>query len=288
MVSCCSLCIHHRKIRNRRERRRDTVRASPVSIGFKDYFSEIAADYARYRPTYPDSLFDHLASLCLSRDLVWDCAAGSGQASVPLAARFRYVLASDMSHSQLSRSPRVENVCYHLAQAEVAAIRSGSVDLVAVAQALHWFPSREFFTEVLRVLKPEGIFAAWCYTLMTVDAQVDLVIHQFYYEIVGSYWPLRRRLVEGAYRSLEFPLAKLEAPEFHMEVEWSLDELLGYLGTWSAVRSYRKERSHDPRGLISAPLAEAWQPPGARKKIRWPLHALLGRGVSTRKGRDSS
>jgi SAM-dependent methyltransferase len=249
-----------------------------LSLSFQDHFSDIAGDYARYRPTYPDTLFDYLACLCLDRGLAWDCGAGSGQASVALASRFRHVLASDMSHSQISRAPRRDNVCYHLAQAEIAAIPSGAVHLVTVAQALHWFPHREFFAEVRRVLKPDGIFAAWCYTLMAVDAQVDPIIHQFYYDIVGRYWPLRRGLVENAYRSLEFPLVRMETPEFTMEVEWSPDELLGYMGTWSAVRNYRKTQDADPRELISGQLAEAWEPTGERKKIRWPLHVLLGRG----------
>jgi ubiquinone/menaquinone biosynthesis C-methylase UbiE len=248
-----------------------------LSTGFQDHFSEVAGDYARYRPTYPDSLFDHLEFLCPDTSLAWDCGAGSGQASVALASRFRHVLASDMSHSQISRAPQIDNVCYHLAQAEVAAIPSVAVDLVTVAQALHWFPHREFFAEVRRVLKPDGIFAAWCYTLMSVDAPVDPIIHQFYYDIVGPYWPLRRGLVEDAYRSLEVPFVKVESPEFYMEAEWSLQELVGYLGTWSAVRSYRKTQNADPRHLIAKQLADAWKPEGERKKIRWPLHVLLGK-----------
>ena len=129
--------------------------------------------------------------------MAWDCGAGSGQASVSLAGRFRRVLASDGSASQLSRAERCPNVCYHVAAAEQAAIGPGVVDLAVSAQALHWFSQREFFAEVRRVLKPDGIFAAWCYTLMTVDDAVDPIIHQFYYDIVGPYWPLRRELVEG-------------------------------------------------------------------------------------------
>lgn len=246
-----------------------------MSADFRDHFSGVAEDYARYRPTYPGVLFDHLASLCPERSLAWDCGAGSGQASVALASCFRHVLASDGSHSQIVRSPRVDNVCYHLARAEAAAIPSGTVDLVTVAQALHWFSHKEFFAEVRRVLKPEGIFGAWCYTLMAVDARVDPIIHQFYYDIVGPYWPLRRSLVEDAYRSLEFPFVEMESPEFCMEVEWSLDQLLGYLGTWSAVRNYRKTQDADPRELISVRLDEAW-PADETKNIRWPLHVLLG------------
>jgi ubiquinone/menaquinone biosynthesis C-methylase UbiE len=247
-----------------------------LSSDFQDHFSDVAADYAAFRPTYPDALFDQLAALCPQREVAWDCGAGNGQASASLARRFRRVLASDRSASQVASAQPRDNVLYHLAAAEQAAISSGAVDLVTVAQALHWFAPRAFFAEVHRVLKPDGIFAAWCYTLMEVDESVDPTIHQFYYDIVGPYWPLRRELVEGAYRSLDFPFVELARPEFHMEAEWSLEQLMGYLGTWSAVRNYRQTQGEDPRAQIAATLKEAWLPAGSVKTVRWPLHVRLG------------
>ena len=62
---------------------------------FHDHFSEVAARYANFRPHYPADLFDYLATLVSRDSLVWDCAAGSGQATVDLAARFERVIATD-------------------------------------------------------------------------------------------------------------------------------------------------------------------------------------------------
>jgi ubiquinone/menaquinone biosynthesis C-methylase UbiE len=248
-----------------------------LSNSFQDHFSGVAVDYALFRPIYPDALFDHMASLCPEQSLAWDCGAGSGQASAALAQRFRRVLASDLSQSQIARASRLPNVCYHLAPAETAAIPTGVVDLVTVAQALHWFSRREFFEEVRRVLKPRGVIAAWCYTLMSIDEALDPVIHGFYHDIVGPYWPLSRELVEDAYRSVEFPFTEIAAPGFEMTEDWTLEQLLGYLGTWSAVRRYREREGIDPRELIRAPLSEAWHTAGGSKRVRWPLHVRLGR-----------
>lgn len=248
-----------------------------MTPGFQDHFSGVADGYARYRPSYPDALFDYLTSLCAEQGRVWDCAAGSGQATLALADRFDRVIASDLSWSQLEQAPRRPNICYHLSAAEIAPLGDGSMDLVTVAQALHWFPRQEFFAEVQRVLKPAGIFAAWCYTLMSVNDAVDPIIYRFYHETIGPYWPLRRKLVEGAYRGVDFPLTEVDAPGFEMLVDWTLEELLGYLGTWSAVRAYRKAEGTDPLDRIRGPLSEAWKPSEDRLPIRWPLHARIGR-----------
>jgi ubiquinone/menaquinone biosynthesis C-methylase UbiE len=244
--------------------------------GFQDHFSLLAHAYARHRPTYPDALFDFLRSRCPGSTLAWDCAAGSGQATRALAGRFQQVVASDLSARQLAQAPRHPGVCYVLAPAEAAPVVSGAADLVVVAQALHWFPHRAFFDEARRVLRPGGIFAAWCYTLLTVDRKIDRIVKRFYDEDLGSYWPLRRSLVEDAYRSIQVPFRPLDAPAFTMEMDWTLEQLLGYLGTWSAVRRYREAVGADPLDRIREALAGAWGTSGERRRVRWPLHLKAG------------
>ena len=61
-------------------------RLNLMSFKDKDHFSGHAGCYEAFRPTYPDALFEYLASLCPLRELAWDCATGNGQAAVPLAA----------------------------------------------------------------------------------------------------------------------------------------------------------------------------------------------------------
>ncbi|MEO6526682.1 MAG: hypothetical protein ABIP93_08680 [Gemmatimonadaceae bacterium] len=64
---------------------------------FADHFSSSAAAYATYRPRYPAALFAWLASVTSGRERAWDCATGSGQAAIGLAAYFDHVVATDPS-----------------------------------------------------------------------------------------------------------------------------------------------------------------------------------------------
>ena len=130
-------------------------------MGFRDHFSSVASRYAVFRPQYPEALFDWLASIAPHRDLAWDCACGSGQASRPLAKRFEQVIASDASLTQISAAPDTDSLCFVVAPAEKSPIGNEIVDLVTVAQALHWFACDDFFAEVRRVARPGAVFAAW-------------------------------------------------------------------------------------------------------------------------------
>src|SRR4051812_48058251 len=105
---------------------------------FKDHFSGHADRYGAYRPTYPAAIFEYLSSLCPSRDLAWDCATGNGQAAHALAPCFRAVVATDASREQIGQARPHDRITYAVAPAGRTAIPYASVDLVTVAQALHW------------------------------------------------------------------------------------------------------------------------------------------------------
>jgi SAM-dependent methyltransferase len=244
---------------------------------FKDHFSAQAPDYARYRPNYPGDLFAWLAAQAPARDAAWDCGTGSGQAALGLVPLFARVIATDPSASQIAHAAPHPRIDYRLAPAEASGIESGTLDLVTVAQALHWFDPERFFAEARRVLKPGGAIAAWTYTLLDIEPQIDALVSDYYYNVIGPYWPPERRMVEDGYRSLHFPFAAIEAPRFEMRIEWSLEELLGYLGTWSATREYIKAQGADPRAALAARLAPLWPDAQSRKPIRWPIHLRTGR-----------
>jgi ubiquinone/menaquinone biosynthesis C-methylase UbiE len=242
-----------------------------------NHFSEVADAYSRFRPTYPRELFSYIASLCTGRSLVWDCGAGSGQASLGLAEEFERVLATDVSRDQISRRTPHPRVSFAVCSAEDPPIPAGTVDLVTVAQALHWFQLDRFYAEVRRVLEPEGGLAVWCYGLLSVGERVDTVIQKLYSEILGSYWPARRKLVDECYRTIEFPFHEMETPPFHMEREGDLEWLKGYLGTWSGGRAYWKQHGVDARELVADELTEAWGEPAQVRQIRWPIHLRVGK-----------
>jgi SAM-dependent methyltransferase len=251
---------------------------------YADHFSRMAADYAARRPRYPPDLFRYLASLVPSRDIAWDCAAGTGQATVPLAEWFARVIGTDASSAMVAQAdphPRVE---YRVAPAEQSGLPDRRVDLVTVAQALHWLQLGASYREVEPVLVPGGIVAVWTYGIIRLDrGPADGIVSRFYGEVVGPFWPAERRHVESGCRTLPFPCAELTPPAFAMQVQWTLAELLGYIGTWSATERYRETMGHDPVPRLASELGIHWGDPAISRTITWPLTLRVGksRGAST-------
>jgi SAM-dependent methyltransferase len=245
---------------------------------FPDHFSGVAGAYAEHRPRYPERLFAWLAELATGRELAWDCATGSGQAALGLADYFDRVIATDASGAQIAAAvahPRVE---YRVAPAESSGLAPESADLVTVGQALHWFDRPAFYAEARRVLRPDGVVAAWTYGHSSLGEPLgDAVMRRFYSETVGPYWPPERALVDAGYRTIEVPFVEIEPPQIAMEAKWSLAAFLGYVGTWSAVTRFRAERGFDPVPELAGELRPHWGDPALPRRIRWPLAIRVGR-----------
>ena len=242
-----------------------------------DHFSGHAGNYAKYRPGYPDALFAWLAQLAPAADTAWDCGCGNGQATTALAAHFLKVLGTDLSAEQVTRAPAHPRVEYRAAPADRSGLPDGSCDLVTVAQALHWFDFDDFYAEAGRVLKPGGILAAWTYTLLRTDPEITALVERFDAQVVGPWWPPERRWVDQGYRDIPFPYRDIQVPRFEIRLRWTRDELLAYVGTWSASERYRKEKGEDPTNALRGPLAALWPDPAVPKTIVWPIAVRAGR-----------
>lgn len=249
-----------------------------MSADFTDRFGAVADDYRRHRPQYPQALFDWLARQCARRALAWDCACGNGQATLGLAAHFRRVVATDASARQLAQAPARANVEWRVAPAAASGLPAASVDLVCVAQALHWLPLAAFHAEVERVLVAGGAYAVVHYGRLQVDAPaVEALVQHYYDDIVGPYWPPERRTLEAGYRDLPLPYPLLATPAFDMVARWQALDLLGYLRSWSATTAYVAARGYDPLNALAPVLARAWPAQASTVEVRWPLAVRFGR-----------
>ena len=244
---------------------------------FADYFSGAAVRYASHRPHYPPALVDWLAEVTPNRDVAWDCGTGSGQAAVELARHFRLVVASDPSQAQLRYAAREPRISYAAMTAESAALEAGSVGLVTVAQALHWFELSRFYTEVDRVLDTNGIVAVWMYGLLSVDPAIDERIAHFNRDVVGRYWPKERALVEAGYGGIAFPFDEIQAPPMVMEAQWTLGQVGAYLDTWSAVIRFKQAEGGNPVGRFITSIARLWGDADTARRVTWPLEMRVGR-----------
>ncbi|MDW5418973.1 class I SAM-dependent methyltransferase [Iodobacter sp. CM08] len=240
-----------------------------------DHFSKLAVHYAASRPHYPVELFSWLASQCPEQAQAWDCGTGNGQAATALAEHFTSVLASDISQAQLNLAPTHANIRYLCADAAHSQLAQHSVDLIVVAQALHWFNLDSFYAEAKRVLKPSGLIAVGCYgTPQISHPQIELIFQDFYHNIVGAYWPAERSHVENGYASLPFPFNPIPTPDFVLEVNWSLAELLGYVQSWSATGHFIEDKSYNPVDALGEALAALWP---QQQRVVWAISLRVGK-----------
>jgi ubiquinone/menaquinone biosynthesis C-methylase UbiE len=204
----------------------------------------------------------------------WDCACGNGQVAKDLAGRFEKVYATDHSESQIANAVKKDNIVYSTAPAEKTSFADRQFDLVTVGQALHWLDRPAFFSEARRVSKPDGVIAIWGYSLLSINKEIDPVINHFYTETIGPYWDKERKLVDDQYKTVDFPFTKIEVPKFEFSFEWTADEFIGYVSTWSSVQKYIKVNNADPVKLIEDEVRSLWK--DRSLKVSFPLFVLMG------------
>jgi SAM-dependent methyltransferase len=244
---------------------------------FRDYFSEQAKEYARHRPIYPAAMFAYLASIAPSQELAWDCGTGNGQAALALADHFQKVIATDASTAQIESAFQHARIEYRVEPSEKTSITSKSVDLITVGTAVHWFDFEPFYAEVRRVGKENAVLAVWTYHLPVIEPQTDRWLESFYRETLAGFWPERIRYLDQRYKTLPFPFEEIQPPYFEMEVEWSFENLAGFLGSWSAVRKLVEAQGERAFGDQMEELARLWGEKSEKHHIRWPLHFRIGR-----------
>jgi ubiquinone/menaquinone biosynthesis C-methylase UbiE len=242
----------------------------------KDLFSGHAKDYAAFRPKYPDAFVKSVSRLVKYRGVVWDCACGSGQLSLPLADHFQLVLASDISEGQIEQARGHRGILYTVQPAEQTDFPDEFFDMVVVGQAIHWFDHEAFYREANRVMGPGAVIVAIGYGLMRVSAEVDAVLDHFYKNITGPYWEPERKYIDEAYQSLPFPFEPIEVPTYEIPCNWTFAQMMGYLNTWSAVKKYEQENGMNPLSLVATDLEQAWGGV-ANRRVVFPGFVKAGR-----------
>lgn len=224
----------------------------------KDNFSQDSGNYGKFRPTYPEELYNYILTKVKSTEMAWDCATGNGQVASKLSDYFKKVEATDLSNNQLEYAIRKTNITYSRQVAELTNFPGHHFDLITVGQALHWFNFDAFFNEVKRVLKPEGVFVAFGYGLNSVSPAVNEIINDFYHNTIGPYWDEERRYIDDQYQSINFPFSHIEHRKFEYQVAWNVNHYMGYLNTWSAVKHFIKANNFNPVDELVEQLFEPW------------------------------
>ncbi|PON52308.1 S-adenosyl-L-methionine-dependent methyltransferase [Parasponia andersonii] len=173
-----------------------------------------------------------------------------------------------------------------IAEVEQKLTPKSSLDLVTIAQALHWFDLPNFYEQVKWALKkPNGIVAAWCYTLPRIDSSVDPVLDRCYSDS-HPYWDPARKLVEGEYRGIDFPFEPVDGTDdtgpFRFVTERSMDfeEFLMYLKSWSAYQTAKDKGVELLEDHVVEGFKGAWKSGeggDGRKAVKFPVFLRIGK-----------
>lgn len=241
----------------------------------KDNFSKNSDRYAKYRPTYSDDFFNYLDTIIETKESAWDCGTGNGQVAIQLAKRFSSVFATDISSSQLEQATKVSNITYSIQPAEKTNFPNDFFDLIIIAQAIHWFNFDQFYEEVQRTSKEGSKIVVIGYGKLEVNPKIDEIIDDFYNNTIGSYWDDERRYLDEDYQTIPFPFEEIKAPTFANSYNWTLEHLIGYLGTWSAVKHYIKKNNENPLFILQEKLFKNWGKE-LQLKVSFPMLIRIG------------
>jgi len=183
-------------------------------------------------------------------------------------------VATDASEEQIAAAEPADALEFCVARAEESGLESASVDLITVAQALHWFEVEAFFAEASRVLKRGGVLAFWVYHNCRVDPDCDEIIDAVFAKI-DAFWPTERDIVENDYPDIAMPFTEIPTDEFSMTTEWTAENALNYMRTWSATRRYLAENGNDPCDEFVDELRSRWG--NGTRTVSWPLILRVGR-----------
>jgi SAM-dependent methyltransferase len=205
--------------------------------------------YRRYRPGYPAEIVERLRSDCGLREdaVIVDVASGTGLlAEIFLAAGFA-VTAIEPNDEMRAACASLERDYPKLrcvaGTAEATGLANGSVDLITVAQAMHWFDRMKARAEFARVLKPDG----WCAVIYNDRRMGGDAFHDGY-----------ERLLR------EFGVDYLKVQRSHVQEE-SLREFFAPGEMRRAV--FPNQQTFDLAGLEGRVLSSSYMPHGGHPRF---------------------
>ncbi|CAK7354774.1 unnamed protein product [Dovyalis caffra] len=253
-------------------------------------FDKQADLYLDGRPTYPTQWYSMLADHTLHHSLAWDVGTGNGQAALGVAEHYEQVIGTDVSEAQLKHAmahPRVRYLPTQLSMSDDELITliggENSVDLVTVAQAVHWFDLPKFYSLVARLLrKPGGVLAVWCYNDILVSPAFEPVFKQFHDSTLPFWHPNIQHIFDG-YKKLPFPFENIglgsegKPLELDISKELSFEGFLKMISSWSAVITAKNQGVDLLSPTVVKELETVWGGPKLVRSVTYKAFMLAGK-----------
>lgn len=149
-----------------------------MSSEFQPRFGHAAEEFERYRPEYPRELFERILAVVPEnhRERAMDLGAGTGKATRALLPHFREVIAVEPDPGMAAKLKEdLPAVTVHNITAEDFSQPPSTVDLVTIANALHWMDAPRVFSNVHSWLRPHTIFAVFDRPLPKTTPDIDAI-----------------------------------------------------------------------------------------------------------------
>ena len=216
-------------------------------------FDEIAAEYDRRRPAYPDELIDQACRVAgiRSGDRVLEVGCGSGQLTRGFVARGLHVTAVEPGQSLIALARQnlegATGVEYVNAQFEDASLPREQFQAVFSASAFHWIAPEVSWQKAADVLVPGGTLALVQYCGLEEprtkpDQEAALAAIRKVAPDMADDWP--------AYRDLDATLAGVEQRRSNVSEVWA------WLGSYDIGQDYASRLFGDVQVAVMPQLVE--------------------------------
>jgi ubiquinone/menaquinone biosynthesis C-methylase UbiE len=226
---------------------------APSARDYGKVFDEIAAEYDRNRPMYPDELVDQACQVAGigAGDRVLEIGCGSGQLTRSLLARGLHVTALEpgrnlmaLARQNLEGAGAVE---FMNARFEDASCPREHFRAVFSASALHWVDPEVSWRKIADVLAPGGTLALVQYfgieeQRSRQDQQAMLAAIRKAAPDIAADWP--------AYRDLDATLAGVRQRRENVSAAWA------WLGSYDVARDYASDLFGDVQVAVVPKLIE--------------------------------
>jgi SAM-dependent methyltransferase len=204
---------------------------------FQPKFGHAADEFQRYRPDYPAALYEHILAgvpeQCRGRAM--DLGAGTGMVTGHLVAHFREVISVEPDAGMASKiAGRFPQAVIRNVTAEDCAQSPESVDLVTIANALHWMDADRVFTNVHAWLRKGGLVAIFDRPLPKATPEIDAIVLA---ELRGPWKPHRDPRLK---RDRGWENQVRAAPGFRIDEEMKFPNIVAmrpedYVGFWRST-----------------------------------------------------
>ncbi|NES73263.1 MAG: hypothetical protein F6K24_52795 [Okeania sp. SIO2D1] len=116
------------------------------------------------------------------------------------------------------------------------------------------------------------------FNIPEASESLNKCLHKFF-QLVKPFWPPEIQLIEDKYQTISFPFKEILIPEerFYMTHDWTAEQLIRYLCTWSSIQKLVKEQGREELKNLTTEIAENWITSQTTITINWPLYFPIGR-----------